>query len=66
MSATFLSEDDIATLPGCKTRAKQISALRRNGIPFFLITLAVPLESNVDRSFSHSLTRMPQKNPGEK
>lgn len=36
MSDTFLSEDDVATLTGAKTKSKQIEVLRRNGVPFFV------------------------------
>lgn len=36
MSATFLDDDETAELTGRKAKSKQIEALRKMGIPFFV------------------------------
>ena len=47
MSDTFLSEDDVATLTGAKTKSKQIQVLRRNGVPFFVNAAGRPVVARV-------------------
>lgn len=39
----FLSKDDVATLTGRKIRSKQIEALRKMGLPFWVNAVGVPV-----------------------
>lgn len=43
MATTFLSPEDVATLTGCKIRARQIEALKRMRLPFFVNARGVPV-----------------------
>jgi hypothetical protein len=51
MSATFLNDDEIAELTGRKIKSKQIEALRKMGLPFFVnaIGRAVVTRSVIDK-----------------
>lgn len=43
MSATFLAEEDVAILTGRKVKTKQIEALRKMGLPFFVNAVGKPV-----------------------
>lgn len=43
MSPTFLSQAEIETLTGRKTKSKQIESLRRMGLPFFVNACGRPV-----------------------
>lgn len=43
MSDMFLTKDEIATLTGRKTKGKQIEALRKMGVPFWVNALDTPV-----------------------
>jgi hypothetical protein len=43
MSATFLDDDEIATLTGRKMKGHQVAALRQMGIPFFINATGHPV-----------------------
>ena len=43
MSATFLDSEELAELTGKKAKGKQIEALRRMGLPFFVNSTGHPV-----------------------
>lgn len=43
MSATFLNPSEIAVLTGRKIKSKQIDALRKTGLPFFVNATGHPV-----------------------
>jgi hypothetical protein len=43
MASTFLTRDDVATLTGCKLKGKQIEALRKMHLPFFVNARGIPV-----------------------
>jgi hypothetical protein len=43
MSATFLDQGEIAELTGRKIKSKQIDALRKTGLPFFVNATGHPV-----------------------
>lgn len=45
MSATFLDRDALSELTGRKTKSKQIEALRKMGLPFFVNACGKPVVS---------------------
>jgi len=60
MSDMFLSKDDVAILTGAKIKSKQITQLRRMGLPFWVNANGVPV---VPRS---AIDGRPAKAPVEK
>ena len=43
MSETFLTKEELATLTGRKTKSKQIEALRKMALPFWVNALNAPI-----------------------
>ena len=41
--STFLDKDDVAALTGRKTKSKQIEALRKMGLPFWVNAVGKPV-----------------------
>ncbi len=56
--STFLMADDVATLTGRKIKSKQIEALRRMGLPFWINATGKPI---VTRSAVEGLKDTPRK-----
>lgn len=47
MTSMFLSKEEIAVLTGRKTKSKQIEALRKMGVPFFVNAINAPVVTRV-------------------
>jgi hypothetical protein len=60
MSATFLEPNEICELTGRKMKSKQIDALRRAGLPFFVNATGHPI---VARATIEGRTAAPQVLP---
>jgi hypothetical protein len=60
MSATFLDESEIAEFTGRKIKSKQIEALRKMGLPFFVNAVGKPV---VTRSAIEGRKEQQQQQP---